>query len=128
LSPVFFSSHDPSCSANILSGRYRGVRNVANRLETILYAMPLARRRRVRNVYLARQRLENQLRPGLLRHLKDLGFGGNGLAALFSLTRPGSRRREYFVAKCNHNVNDQARADNSLEREKTITNVRRRTG
>jgi hypothetical protein len=121
LLPVSLPSYDASPPANVLSGRYRGVRNTALVFHTSAYVFQ--RPRRLRNVYLARRRLENQLRPGLLRHVKDLGYGGNGLAALFFLKRPGSREREYFVAKCNHNVNNPALADFNLEREKTATNV-----
>jgi hypothetical protein len=50
----------------------------------------------------ARLRLQLRLAPYRLRLERTLGWGGNGIASLFSLlqTHPQGQVREYFVAKC----------------------------
>lgn len=68
-----------------------------------------------------RRRLCDQLRPRQMHYQKTLGFGGNGLAALFHYTPEGSSRRRYVVAKFNHAGNQ--RAEQALRVETNVTNV-----
>ena len=63
--------------------------------------------------------LERQLRPSQLDCERILGWGGNGVAALFYLTPVQGSARDYFVVKCSLDPNH----DPMLMREKDLTAV-----
>lgn len=69
----------------------------------------------------ANERLKGQLEPYEMQFERILGWGGNGVAALFSRRQVGRRKRELFVAKCNI-VNSQT-AKEQLQTERAIQAV-----
>jgi hypothetical protein len=72
----------------------------------------------------ARLRLQLRLAPYRLRLERTLGWGGNGIASLFSLlqTDPqGQQVREYFVAKCS--LRQTQSAIDAMKQEKSWQQV-----
>lgn len=73
-----------------------------------------------------RVRLGKRLAPYRLKLERTLGWGGNGVAALFYLDGVGDsftgKGRDYFVAKCN--INSDTHSTWVLQREKEFTAVR----